>query len=128
MSESIREHLKRRLRWSTTLIYVGLVLAFGSTILLWAVRGVAATLLHTQLHYPSGTGAILGVAGIASVVYAMLLRSSLKCPVCGKALALGNPLDFVSDDEDDDNVPGFCPSCDTNWHKPMPQSPSSPIT
>lgn len=116
MYTSMQYHLRRRKSWSTVYVVVGLVLALGARFVIPIVLTIARS-FNVQLHSSPGLRQALVAAGIALATYGYF--RPLRCPVCGKAIRL--------DEDEGDDVPGFCPNCDANLHKPMPDRPSAPI-
>ena len=96
---------------------MGLVLAIGTRFAVLPFVLTVAKILQVHLHFSRGTVSTLQAAGIALACYGYF--RPLKCPVCGKAISL-------NDDEGDD-VPGFCPNCDANLHKPLGGHPGAPV-
>jgi hypothetical protein len=118
MSGTIQHYLTRRRSWSRAFVIVGLVFTIGAGFAVLPFVVTAASLLHVRLHFPRGTGAALRSAGIVLACYGYF--RPLKCPICGKA---------ISPDEDEpDDLPGFCPNCVANLHKPMPDRPAASVT
>jgi hypothetical protein len=118
MSETMQQVLRRRKRWSTVFVVVGLVLAIGPRFAVLPFLASMARLLgDLRIHFPRGTVFAVSAAGVGLALYGYL--RPLRCPMCGKAM--------VVSEEDGDDVPGFCPHCEANLHKPMPEGPSSPI-
>ena len=111
MNETMRDQLKRRLRFAGVILIIGLALI--------ALRIIAVFVLGPQqvrAHWELYTWA--RIAGIAFLFGGILLRTRVKCPKCNQSVLSSRW----------SGLPAVCPKCGVNFDEPRPQNPISPIS
>jgi cytochrome c biogenesis protein CcdA len=108
MNETIREHIRRRVRWMSAIYVVGFALLFAPMVF------VLATGRFNEYRELSNRTKI---AGVLVIVLGAALMTRIKCPKCDKPLgAVG--MSLIGRRR---NLVNFCPNCGLSLDEPMPQ-------
>src|SRR5580698_4452892 len=106
MNETIRGHLKQRLRQAQIVLGAGLVL--------YAFFWLGATYPHRQVMGLEYASPYLRLAAIGVVLIGHFMLLRLRCPRCGNrvAITMFKPV-----------LPTWCPICGVTFGEPMPRRP-----
>jgi hypothetical protein len=108
VNESIRDYLKRRVRWCLALAFAG-----------WLVFALSAAAAHGK---PDPALIALGFTLFGGAIAAM--QWTIKCPKCGAKLGQTIAMQVAFSWGSGPQV-GYCPFCGVNLDEPRPQ-PAGP--